>query len=684
MSRRQSDQEKADSEFRWIEIDLADLLFLVRKHFSLLFFLPLGLAVVAMIYCFALAPVFTSTAVLYLRPNFDREMLIERTFSKLEDADSLRSVEKAIISDTVLLRMINRLGVREDATFLGEPLEPGTVLSDDALLKKVRKRYRTKLLPNTRLVELEVDDFSAARSKVISESLIEEFLRHLGEERDIQQGELRRTLVKQADNALSEALASEKKLEEFRSENPDLIVEQDSSIFQERLLQYSESLNVASAESSSLEGTLVALKGIDMAKDPNQVFQILKERTDEYLAELLGMHAEAKAALASVGQIYTRTHPSYRESQSRLDELEATLRSYAEEMKVGLESEYEAASRREEKLRESLRNLQTEFVAFKSKSAEFRGLQEQIERNWNTYTQLQEKITNLDLNPENEFNFVTLISKPIVPDKKSKPTTKLWMAAAGLLGVITACGLLMFRYREGLPYTTRSQVSEEPDLARATSLNLSKAGKRGELSDDPDILNLAIVTGAAKVIHITSPSPDPEASSVVKAIARALSSQQQRVLIVRLDFEGVVSENQISEIEPSWVSQIHLSPRRLLDPDSFRSGLEKSLLSFDRILIDSTPLNRWDTILATASHADSTFALTRKFSFSRTHYRRFFGLLDHSGAGTLSAILLEGKWKGRGKRKSVLSRSTRQKAVASWTLWKKPLAPAAPRTTGSA
>lgn len=555
----------------------------------------------------------------------------------------MRSVEKAIVSDTVILRMIDRLGLRDLEEYLGEAPEKGTSFSDDAVLKKVRTRYQTKLLPNTRLVELEVRDFSPERSKLIAETLIEEFLVHLADERDLQESDLRATLVNQADSALAEALASEKQLEEFRTKNPDLIVEQDSSIFQDRLLQYSQSLNAASSESSNLEGTVAALAGIDPEEDPYRIFQILKNRNSEYLSELLVMHAGAKTELATVSQQYTTGHPNYREAESRLEQVEATIRNYATEMKSGLESEFQAATRREDKLRESLQGLQTDFVAFKSKSAEFRGLKEQIDRNWNTYTLLQEKITNLDLNPENEFNFVTLISRPIVPDKKSHPVTKLWVAAAGFLGLLLVGGALLFRYRDGLPFTHRLQIAEESTVGQVSSVHLADGTDASSLSNVPEILNLAIGAATARITHFTSASPESESDVFMEAVGCAMSRENQRTLLVSLTYDPSAIENEVIPTTSPLLARIELSARRLLDPPSFKRGLEQCLEQYDRILIDSSPLGHWETICATAVQAEANLVMMRTGQQSRLVSRRFLSQLSKHTSTPPSAVVLVGK-----------------------------------------
>ncbi|MEM9283416.1 MAG: Wzz/FepE/Etk N-terminal domain-containing protein [Verrucomicrobiota bacterium] len=637
MNRSSRQSRPPDNDFRWLEIDLSDALYLVRRHFWVIALVPLCLAAVAFVVCKAKPPLFTSKATIYLRPNFDKEMLIERSFSKLEDDDSLRSVEKALIADTVILRMVDLLELRSDADFLGETVLTGEALTDDALLKKVRKRYQTKLLPNTRLIELEVRDFSSSRSKLIAETLIDEFLVHLAEERDLQESELRITLVTQSEEALEEALVSEKKLEQFRIDHPDLIVEQDSSVFQDRLLQYSQVLNQASSEVSSLEGMVAALKGIDSESDPYRIFQILKNRNSEYLSELLATHASAKTEFASVQQRFTEEHPSYREVRSRLNQIDENVRDYATEMKSGLESEFLAASRKEEKLRESLGELKTEFVSYKSKSAKFRGLKEEIDRSWNTYTQLQDKISNLDLNPENEFNFVTLISRPIAPDKKSHPKTTLWMGASGFLGLVLVGGWLLFRYREGLPFTSVSQLKKDPEIDRVSSMMI---GTHGASSESSEMLNLAIGQGQAEVIHVSSPEEHPCSRSFVESLGSTLGRQNQKILWLQLRLTARPGENEFVPTPFQNLQRLELSAQRLVDPTGFKTGLEQCLARYDRVLIDSTELQQWESILASSSFADSLVVLVGKHKGSRVAYRQFFQQLNHAAKGPVMAIML--------------------------------------------
>lgn len=624
-----------DSEFRWWEIDGSDIRFLVRRHLAFVLVLLFLFAAGGYALTKWMRPVFSSRAVVYLRPNFERDIELQSSFSKLEDDDSLRSVEMAMVSDTVLLNTIEKLDLREKEDFLGPTWIGMPPTTDYAVLKRIRKRYRSKLIPNTRLVELRVKDYSAERSKLLAETMIDEFLAHLKAERDRKQKVLRATLVEQSDAALAAALKSEKELESFRADNPDMIVEQDSEVFQERLLQYGEALNEAIAEKSDIEGTLLALKSIDPKEEPYRIFQILQNRNSEYLSDLMRMHAEAKSQLASVAERNTADHPAYREAAGELKEVETTIAKYATEMKSGLESEFEAASGKVEKFTEELTKVQKEFVAFKSKSAEFRGIKEKIDRNWNTYSSLQEKITDLDLYPETELNFVTLISRPIVADKKSSPKGSFWAAGAGICGLLLAGISLLWRYRNGLPVTGEAQLCEESGVVSLGSVSLS-----GKHRWDGELLTPAISLCRYRILHFLSPYEEPILGRVSEDVARAYSSRNIRSLVIRMkdSADGLVCE--VKPGDTLFLTTLEWPAERLLNPDDFVRRLSRYLENFDRVLVDSTELKSQATQAAIAALVEANVVLAAEGKGSRSSYKDCLSRLSNQGADQIFAMLV--------------------------------------------
>lgn len=645
--------EKSDSDdFRWLEVDVSDVVFLIRRHLGKLVGIPLAFAVLGFVVTRLLPPVFSTSAEIYLRPNFDKEMQLERTYSKLDDADSLRSIEKALVADSVVLAMVDRLGLRGDAGFLGEKVAPKTPLGDAKLLREVRDRYAADLMPNTRSVILTVDDYDAGRTVEIANTLIAEFLERFRIDRNGKEAELRASLIGQSRKALEGALAMEEKLTQFRSEHPDTLVEQDSSIFHDRLLASGEALNEANSEVSRLAGMLNVLESVDPETDPFRVFQIVSNRNREYLSELMGMHADAKAEMAAIAQRRQAKHLEYQEAASRLEEVEATLRRYAIEVKNGVASEYEAATEKVVKLNETLSDLHDDFVGLKTKSAEFRGLKEEMDRNWNTYTRLQQKVMDLDLDPEVSPTFITVVSDPVVPDKKASPRGLYFAAGGGLLGVLVAIGLVFWPHRFGLPFTGQDQVQRLLGLPVIGSVELQGAGKAPASGD---ILNLLISTRETQVVGVMTLGERDQFDTIPWSLAMHSAAYGAPTLYVTVDPHLANPDTVRSSGTPNLFT-LRLPLDCLMNRERCREGLEVLRGSFQRIILDTSMLPSWEAKAASVTFADRSLLAIRSEAGPRQHYAGFLGRCRESGGKPLAAIYVQ-----VAKRKAV--RSTGKKGA---------------------
>lgn len=634
-------QSSKDDEFHWLEVDVNDVVYLLRKHLGLLFWAPVIGFTLAVVAAKVQRPMFATEMEIYLRPNFDQEMQLERTYSKLDDGDSLRSIERVLVSDSVILEMVETLELRDDVDFLGKVFQPGE-LTDAKLLKTIRKRYTTKLIPTTRVVKLRVEDYSATRTATIAETLVSEFLRHLKEDRNLKEADLRSTLVEQSQKALEGSLESEKKLNAFREANPDTLADQDSSIFQDRILQSGTALNAANSERSNLAGMIEALEGIEPREDPFRVFQILSNRNSEYLSELLSMHARAKSELSVAKQQYQPTHPSFKSAESRLAEVESTIRDYALEMKNSVQSEYDAASQKVEKLSETLSILRGEMVGQKSVSAEFRGLKEEIDRNWNTYTSLQQKIKDLDLNPEVTPTFATVMSGPVVPDKKAKPRGLFYAAGGMFLGGLYALGIIFWRNRDGLPFTSGPQASAALDAPEVATIPVVRNSQGTPVEQSQEVLNLLISLRDTKLIHITSVDDDLFAEPLSKAMGRVSARQGSRVLCIKVRRRPQPRMEIVDDPLISGLATLDLSLESLATANSFRNGVAKLFETFNRIIVDTSEVSGNAVRLEVGRTAETNLLLLHPGKGkSRREAIRLIEEFERAGIATVSLVTVE-------------------------------------------
>src|SRR6056297_3480704 len=96
-------------------IDFHDLLAIVRKRLKWLIGIPVLLVALALVYLFVFAtPVYKSTALVFVDPKFDHILQVENVNSVASDLDSLNSLERAMVSDSMIRRVVDKLGLKDD------------------------------------------------------------------------------------------------------------------------------------------------------------------------------------------------------------------------------------------------------------------------------------------------------------------------------------------------------------------------------------------------------------------------------------------------------------------------------------------------------------------------------------------------------------------------------------------
>lgn len=614
-----------EESFNWLEVDLSDLTFLFRRHIRILIALPFLAGAAAVVLAKVLPPVFATEALFSVRPNFDQDLGVEHSNIKLEDGDSLRSVAQTLVSSPVILRMIDRLDLRNNPDYL-PALKKGKPLSDLQIIKEVKDRYQTKLRATTRLIELRVEDYDPERAVAISRILSEEFLEQIREDRIAKRNDIRATLVKQAEITLQHALVSEERLKQFRLEHPETLMEQDSHVFHERILEQSTAMNVANSESLRLEGTLKALEEINAEADPHRVFQILNQKENNYLSDLLTMEAGARSAMAVAQEKFTPTHSEYQAALSRMSDTDRSVRKYAVELKNSVNSEYLAASEKAKRLEDQVEKLREKFIAFKTTSAGFRGIKEEIDRNWNTHTQLQQRIMQLDLDPEAAPTFLTVVEPPLLPHKKAKPWTILWALAGLVFGSFTALALVLWKNRQGLPFTSGKQSENLLSGIRQISEIKFPSVTRddqivAQLEKSNPLREMLIACREARIVHLTGILQSPSAGLISFSFARTSGQFGSNTLLIRLG-----KDEPQSHISPpkDGLSILNLCPNVLFDCNAFNHGLESLKNRYDRIVIDSTQIEEEEGKLAISELSSTTIiAVEGEGEKRRSHYKAF-------------------------------------------------------------
>tara|TARA_R110002096_G_scaffold310126_8_gene504715 strand:- start:2192 stop:4183 length:1992 start_codon:yes stop_codon:yes gene_type:complete len=584
-------------------LDVRDLKSIIRRRLMLIIAIPVLCIGLALGYLFFIAtPMYESSALVFVDPKFDRTFRIEDVQSAGSDLDSLNSLERAITSDSMVIRVVDQLDLRNDMGFLPRTLrkrlEKGQSISDSRLLEEIRgKRVTASLIRPTRLLNLSVLDPDPERAQKIAATFVKEFDIFLGEQKrkEAQNSEL--GLRQQAEAAYDRALESEKQLEEFRQSSPEFTVEQDHQLFAERLSKMGDELNVASGIVLDLQSRAETLSTIDPEREPIKVIETGRFSDLKQVADILAQRTAVKAHYTEAESQYTITHPRFQLALSQLEDIEAQVRQLATELKSSVSSSLEAASRNEELLKTRVSELQVTLSTVKSASSKFRAIQQKVETEWLVHQNLQTQIGQTALSAEKSSTIATVMSEPMVPHKPAKPSKPLTVLIAGFLGSLLSMGFVTTELFRRRPYVDGRQAEDHLNVRSVAQI---------PAADDPRATDQLLMSELSKVfyspehrharlIHVSAVTESPDGLRTSACLASVSANHGCSTLLVSVlpaeNSNALVSfVPQRSAIENLYT--LTLSSDFLITPDTALQHLKVYYEKFGRIVIESTAVSQ--------------------------------------------------------------------------------------------
>lgn len=646
---------QADPSWDLVEVspllDFRDLKSIIFRRLKLLIAIPTAFVILALVYLYVIAtPLYKSTALVFVDQKFDRILQIEDVQSVSSDLDSLNSLEKSITSDSMILRVVDRLDLRNEPGFLPKSLQKrldeGKPVSDSRLLAEIRgKRVTAGLIRPTRLLELTVLDPDPVRAQKIASTFVSEFETFLGEQKREEAGNSETGLRLQAEVAYKRALESEKQLEEFRRKHPEFTVEQDHQLFAERLSKVGEELNLSTGKVLDLQSRAETLRSIDPEVEPIKVIEIGNFSGLKQVSDILAQRNAAKTNFSVAESQFKPTHPTYVNAKTQLDDAERQLRQLATELKATVESSLESAQRNEQLLVSRVKELQGSLSDVKSMSSKFRAIQQKVETEWLVHQNLQAKIGETSLSTEKSTAITTVMSEPLVPHKPAKPSKPLVVLVAGFFGSFFSMGVIARDlFRDG-PFVNRQQAEEILNLrsiARIPAVG-SPANTDDALMAELSKIYYSPEYRGARFIHVTSASECPDGLRTAACLASVSAYHGCPTLLITV--LGGTKENELVSFQPQKsrtenLFTLTLTANFLITPNSAVQLLGPHCQNFERIVVESTSVSQSSQVPAVlTSLSEANFLIVAMEKDSRKEVQETVSHLSRHSRTPLSMIL---------------------------------------------
>lgn len=614
---------------------VSDLVHLVRRYGLVLFAVPALIFAGVALYAVFGTKYYEATASVYMDPSFGQRIQTESRGNEpqtMQDEEALFSMEETICSGPMVLRVLERLNLAADEDYLPKAIvkrkHGEEEVSDSRLINAVEGRYRAELVNATRILKVHAKDTSPERASLIARTFISEFVIFLQEHRVESEKDLKANLLTQSEQIRERAIKAEQDLNQFRNQQPDFLVEQDSSLFTQQMQDVGSELSSTNSQLIKLKSLLDALGQIDSAENPMRIFTLSK---GEYAVDLEAVIAQRSAAgihLEEIKERFGPTHWEYRAALNGFNSINESIRKHAEEIKDSTRTKYDQLTQQKEVLTAEMADLRQRFTAYKSAGAEFRGLSSAVEREWEAYDRINQRILNLTDNADVSPNLATPLGSPIVPFKWAKKE----LVSSAAVGVVLSIGwivvvaaILVFR---GLPFTSKRQVQDILGVPLVATLRGGGDNLPGSLA------SLPMLTDSTRIVYLTSLEPQHGSPHVCRLVANAFLDKGQEVTIFRITDD---LPERIHHFETSQIKTIDISSSRT-DLRELRRSIEQFLADNPRqnVVIDSTSIGDLETKLALGRIADNAVVIVNENGTTRLQVEEWFRRLKSGMTNVLA------------------------------------------------
>lgn len=628
-------------------LDIGRLAGVVWKRLWLAVFIAGAFVGLAILYVLTATKIYESSAVIYVDPKNEGavfEGLKGVRQASWESLDALKSMAEGIRNGTVILRVVDKLKLREDPGFL--PVKDGGY-GDAELVEIIGKKVRADLRRGTRLIDVSVRDRSPERAKAMTAAFIEEFQNLIREQNQSSAEKSRVTLEEEAAKQLIRVHEAEEKLQEFRKANADVPLDENRDLTSTKLEDLDKLLSGAENDVLLRRAEFEQFETIPR-EDIERVFEIGEYGSQEHVQKLILSRNQKRAEFVRIKEQFQPNHPTYQSYEGDLRGLEEEVKAVAMGIGESIEKGYTRAVEHEKKLRETVQDQKLKLIEVDGIMKEFRTLLRGVEAASSTYERLLDRINDTDVTQGIDETVVRTFSEPLVPSKPVSPKKTLTVAAAGVFGTMVGLAVVLGIGLLDRTLHSRRQVESTLGLAVLSEIPRTMDGKSdlaqvlhvtrhpsSLVSEGVRSLRTSLSAYAPRSVLVTSASPGEGKSFCAANLAVLQANMGYRTLLVDADFRrprmasifvdpvrgtaapGAVATQGFCQ-ETAYKNLYLISCGRFasdtgepMSGEIFARMLHEAYASFDCVIIDTSPINAVSDGLTYSRHADAVVLVVR-------------------------------------------------------------------------
>lgn len=590
---------------------------LLSKARVIILFITLSLCA-AIAYIWWAPKIYSSRAVIEVEQETPRVTNMQDISPEdFKPPEVLKTVEQALLSETLLLRIVKANGLDKDPSF-APPKPDGSAYLDSELVALFKSKVDVKLRRGTRLVDVMIEDPDPKRAQRLTESMVKEFVEQSFQQQLGVSETVNDYLREEAARLKVKLQSAEQAVQKYREEKNAVSLEDKQNIIVEQLKELNQKVTETKSERLKLEADVATIKQ-GKVKTPEEMLLLPSVATLPVVANLRQELADKQSKFKAEGQ--TRGLQQML-NRTLLDVGNMVIKSY------------EAAKNTEAKLNAALKEQEQAALELNRIAIPYNVLVREVETDRALYESVltRMKVGNVARGIWN--NNIHVVESPFVAARPVKPSKLKILALALLGGFLVGSGLVV-----GIDVSDSSmrsvdqveKISRLPMLAVIPESKRKDLDKESVLTTDPasyeaeafrslrTALSFLAPEKERKTVLFTSANPAEGKSYCSLNYAVALAHTGLRTLLIDADLRrpnlckvvlGDAKARGLTDCltgrasivdccKPSGIDNLFIlpagerasRPAELLASCDFAALLNEATLHFDRIVLDSAPVN---------------------------------------------------------------------------------------------
>jgi succinoglycan biosynthesis transport protein ExoP len=602
--------------------------------------------------------IYSSRAIIQI--DQEAQKVINGQDSNAEDFKSLEelnTIAQTLMSDTLLLRVIKANELDKDPLF-APPKKDGSAYLDSELVGRFKLKLTVGLRRGTRLIDIVVEDTDPKRAQKLTQSMLKEFVDQNFDQKFTVSKVANDHLIQEAERLKEKLHKSEQVLQQYREDHHAVSLEDKQNIIVEKLKELNLKVTEAKSERLKLEADVAIIKQ-GKANTPAKLLMLPSIATLPVVAGLRQQLADKESKF---------------KADSQLDGLRQSLNQTLIDVSKMVIKSYDAAKNTEAKLTAALQEQEQAALELNKIAIPYNVLEREVESDRALYQSVLTgmKQTNVNQGLGQRYN-IRVIESPLVAGAPVRPRKLMILALAILGGFVIGNALVIGTAMADSSVRSVNQVEEILGLPVLTMVPRSKRrylDKEPVLTTDPasheaeafrslrTALSFLGQQKDSKAILFTSANPGEGKTYCSLNCGAALAQLGLRTLLIDTDLrrpnltKALLAGSKAPGLSacltgnatfmeccrPTDAENLFIlgagerasNPAELLAAGDLAGLLKEAMLYFDRVVIDSAPINAVSDTQLIAKEIESVCLVIRAGKTPRKAVLRACNLLTRA------------------------------------------------------